>query len=106
MTGDVKGKAKIWDTSGHPLDSFQLGSKPLLCVSFSKDDKSRAAGSYDSRLYYWTKENKIPSIFKGHFDQVLSVQFSEDNKSLVSSSRDNTAIIWDLNGAFSARLSG
>jgi WD40 repeat protein len=100
-----------------------LAEKGLIgAVSFSRDGKYLATGSWDGGLYVslfskhchsavnlvlqiWGISTKhVRNAFKGHTRYIQSLEFSPNGRSLVSASYDNTVRLWNLRDASSKVL--
>ena len=105
FTGADDGSAVLWDRQGNSLREFPRQGKNVAAAAFSPDGRYILTGSWDHRARLWDlRQEKPPTVFKGHEDEVNAVAFSPDGKFILTGSgkefgsKDNTARLWDLQG--------
>jgi WD40 repeat protein len=69
----------------------------ILCVAFSPDSKTLAAGCADSTIILWDMASgETIASLNAHAASVHSVAFSPNGKILASGSGDKTIRLWDV----------
>jgi YD repeat-containing protein len=75
------------------------GLDAVWSLSFSRDNRTLAAGLKDSTVRVWdVVSGKELAILRGHTGGVRSVAFSPDGKTIASGSRDGTVKLWSWDG--------
>jgi RNA polymerase sigma factor (sigma-70 family) len=105
VSGATDQVVRLWD----PATGNQIGRLPtrdnhaVLCLAFSRDGKTLAAGSANAtgradNLFLWDVATRrpIPTLANfGHNGAVRSVAFSRDGKTLVSGGMDGLVLRWE-----------
>ncbi|KAF3152699.1 hypothetical protein TWF569_002998 [Orbilia oligospora] len=91
---------KVWDItsdpSAHIYQTLHGHSDKITSISFSKDDKRIASGSFDNIVKISDTTNGILlQTLLGHTDPIQAVAFSDDGALVASGSNDNTIRIWE-----------
>ncbi|BAY20217.1 WD-40 repeat protein (plasmid) [Anabaenopsis circularis NIES-21] len=81
---------------GREKNRLQGHENFVTSVSFSRDGKTLASGSYDKTIKLWDLETGQFRTLKGHNAAVTSVSFSPNGKTLASGSDDGTIKLWNL----------
>ena len=94
------GTVNVLDTeSGATVSTFKTndGTNRIQALSFSRDSKILAAGSYQSGLNLWnpTTGMKLASLGKADAD-IEQLKFTWDGKYLLSASNNNTIQVWGV----------
>lgn len=95
--GTVDGEIKFFDPSNLTLKYILTGHfKPVLSVSFSKDDKYLVSGSSDQMAKVWNMPTKkeIKSLVNVHKGMIKAVVFNPQTYSFATSGSDKTIKIW------------
>jgi WD40 repeat protein len=78
----------------------------VMCVAFSPDGQTLAAGADNGVLYFWqvSPQNtlQLTGIYQGHRSQYGGLAFSPDGRYLASGGDDQTVQIWDMRTRSSA----
>lgn len=111
--GGGDSKLRLWDYSSNELIEFEVHSKEISSVTFSKKGERLATGSHDGSIKLWDTsiaglalikdlakiepDNlQLKPTLRGHAGHVKSVAFSPDGNTLVTGSNDGTAKLWDV----------
>lgn len=107
-TGSTDRSVKIIDASQYKLlDELDntVHKKAVRSVSWRPNSSVLAAGSFDSTISIWTREDEeemdnswemeLLAIIEGHENEVKSVAWSHDGAYLASCSRDKSVWIWE-----------
>lgn len=99
LAGAGRSTLKLWDAqSGEELRAVSkahLGQ--INSVTFSRDGKRLASGSYDKTIKVWDTETGEQLLsFNGHTSPIGNVEFNNDGTRLASAGGDGTVRIWDV----------
>ncbi|HLJ97382.1 MAG TPA: serine/threonine-protein kinase, partial [Gemmataceae bacterium] len=89
---------RLWDIeSGAEVRRFYGHTRPVVCVSMSRDGRRALSGSVDQTMRLWDVESgQLLQVYRGHEHQICSALFLPDNRRVLSCSPDGTARIWDM----------
>lgn len=97
--GSADGEIKFFDPNSLNLKHALSGHfKPVLSVSFSKDDRYLVSGSSDQMAKVWNIPSKkeIKSLVNVHKGMIKAVEFNPQTYSFATSGSDKTIKIWKL----------
>lgn len=93
------GDVKIFDPETLKLlNTFQGHFKPVLSVSFSKDNKYLVSGSSDQMIKVWNlqTQKEIKSLVNEHKGKVQAVSFNPTANSFSTTGQDKLIKIWKI----------
>lgn len=97
LTGGLDRTAKIWDSSGKELKSFDNPLKDVEFAAFSPDGKAVLTCSFDGSVNLWDVFSGAElRAFEGHSGPVRSAAFSPDGNWVLTGSSDKTAKLWNV----------
>jgi len=93
---DMSFAIKLWDPqTGTELSSLAGHNNFVNRLSFSRDGRFLASGSYDSTIKLWdTISGRELQTLKGHTGSITALDFSPDGKLVVSGSDDGSTRLW------------
>lgn len=93
------GDIKVFDPENLTLKyTFQGHFKPVLSISFSKDNKYLISGSSDQMIKLWSlkTQKELKSLLNEHKGIVNSVVFSPVSNSFASAGEDKQIKVWNI----------
>jgi RNA polymerase sigma factor (sigma-70 family) len=97
--GTRYGLVRLWDlASGQPGRTLSGHVGYVMCLAFSPDGRTLAAGSWRNVRLWEIATGKERKRLAGHEGDVTALAFSPDGRTLVSGGSDTTALVWDLTG--------
>jgi WD40 repeat protein len=88
---------RVWTLStGAQIAALPGGINGHLCVAFSPDGRTVAAGGADYTALWELATGTIRAKFVGHEGPVTAVAFAPDSRVLYTGSSDTTVLAWDL----------
>ena len=89
--------ARLWDTTGQHLKTFEGHTAGVYAIAFSPDNRTLATGSTDGEIRLWdTVTGSLEKILIGHTDSVGTLAFSPNANILVSGGADHTVNLWEI----------
>ncbi|HJQ67867.1 MAG TPA: caspase family protein [Blastocatellia bacterium] len=104
---DMTFSIKLWDTqTGSELSNLAGHNNFVNALTFSRDGRVLASGSYDNTVKLWdTSTGRQLHTLAGHTGPVSGIDFSSDGRFVVSGSDDGSARLWSAeSGALVATL--
>src|SRR5205807_1368836 len=88
--GAIEGNITLWDVAARRrIAPLSVHGDAFICMAFSPDGKSLAAGSGRGNIWLWNAATKrAVAILKGNVGGVVSVAFSPDGQTLASGGGD------------------
>ncbi len=92
------GEVKLFDATNGELASLLVSTPDaMLCLAFSGDGKTLAAGGADNMIRVWHVENRrLSRTIEQHADWVLALALSPDGKRVATGSRDKSARVFEV----------
>lgn len=93
------GEIKFFDTETLKLlTTLQGHFKPVLCVSFNKDNKYLISGSSDQMIKVWNlqTQKELKSLINEHKGTVKAVSFNPITNSFATTGEDKLIKIWKI----------
>ena len=88
---------RLWDVGAASSVHFCRHEFRVVCVAYSSDGKTVAAGSELGEAALWdTATGKLRCHVPDQSSSVLSVAFTRDGKTLVSTNREGEVLCWDV----------
>jgi WD40 repeat protein/serine/threonine protein kinase len=95
-TSDWGGVVKVWDVAARSPPVI-LETKRALCVAFSSDGRTVAAGTAAGEVNLWdVPTRKRKAALQGHRGNVWRVAFSPDGQTVATAGRDRIVRLWDV----------
>ncbi len=89
------------------IESFQLSTKSLRCMDFSKERHEFAVGASDGHIYFVDEHLNLKNIIKNaHKNSVFSIKYATNGQYLLSGGRDALLKMWRLDENVNASEAG
>ena len=106
LTSSEDGTARLWDTEGRLINTFEVDPAKIVFANFSPDGSQIVTCSDDGIVRLWRLDGTLIRTLEGHTKTVYTAIYSPDGKLIVTASADNTARLWRADGTFVKSLEG
>jgi len=106
LTSSEDGTARLWDTEGRLITTFEIDPAKIVFANFSPDGSQIVTGSDDGIVRQWRLDGTLIRTLEGHTKTVYTAIYSPDGKLIVTAGADNTARLWRADGSFIKSLEG
>lgn len=98
LTNDFNNSARLYDTEGHLLKTFEGHTGRVISLAFCSNSKMILTGSMDHKARLWNLEGEMLAISTGHSGPVNKVSFANNNQILYTASTSSTETFADFRG--------
>lgn len=108
VSGLETAKLSLWDPlSAKHLHDLEGHKASVTSVSWSRDGRLLASGSYDRTARIWdAKSGECLRTLEGHKGAILNVAWSGDGRTLATAGADGAVRLWGGNGESQGTLEG